>query len=261
MPSLQSVLKNQFTHIILLLLVLLGSCRSKQYSIAQTQTTNTRILATDSVLQPDSSILSIIAPYKAKLDSQMNEVIGHAEVPLINTRPNGTLGNYIADVLKDETSKLIGKDVDFAFTNISGIRMPSLPQGDITKRNLFELLPFDNMVIAAKVNGETFKKVLEKIAAKGGEAISGFKMVISTEGKLLTANYNSTPIDFSKEYILCTNDFLFNGGDGYTMLGENVLETYTVSIPIRNMIMEHIQKLWKTDVPLNPKADERITIQ
>lgn len=241
--------------------MLLGSCHSKQYSIAQTQTTNTRILATDSVLLPNSGILSIIAPYKAKLDSQMNEVIGCAEVSLINTRPNGTLGNYIADVMKDETSKLIGKDVDFAFTNISGIRMPSLPQGDITKRNVFELLPFDNMVIAAKIKGETLKQVLEKVASKSGEAISGFKMVISTDGKLIAAYYNSTPIDFSKEYILCTNDFLFNGGDGYTMLGENVVETYKVSIPIRNMIMEHIQKLWKTDVPLNPKADERITIQ
>lgn len=238
-----------------------AGCKPKHYAMGNTQGQNINIIAADSILQPDSGILYIIAPYKAKLDSQMNIVIGRAETQLLNSRPNGTLGNYIADVLKDETSKIIGRDIDFAFTNISGIRMPSIQAGPIVTRNMFELLPFDNMVIAAKINGSTLKQVLEQIAAKGGEAISGFKMVISTDKKLVAAYYNGVPVDYSRDYIICTNDFLFNGGDGYTMLGNNVLEVYTVAIPIRNMVMGHIQKMWKTNVAINPTPDERITIQ
>eukprot|EP01035_Chromulina_nebulosa_P063554 gene63554-86935_t len=162
---------------LLLLCAVLG-CRPRNYVVQQVTPASTRITTLDSVNRPDSGILALIAPYKIKLDSQMQVVIGSTLVAMPNTRPNGTLGSFIADILKTQTQRIIKTDIDFAFTNISGIRQPALPAGDITKGKIFELLPFDNMVVAAEVKGETLKKVFEQIAAKGGEAITGFKLTI-----------------------------------------------------------------------------------
>ncbi|MFX3625836.1 MAG: 5'-nucleotidase C-terminal domain-containing protein [bacterium] len=243
------------------LLFIVFGCTSPRHTISESKTLNTRINTNDSSFTADSSIIRLIAPYKSSLDSQMNVVVGYTEVDLIKKRPNGNLNNFIADVIRIETSKKIGKPVDFAFTNISGLRIPSIPKGNITKGKLFELMPFDNMIVAAKINGTTLKQVLQKIASKGGEAISGFEMVISTHGKLIFATYNGIKIDFNKDYIIATNDFLFNGGDNYNMFSKNIIKTYPVAIPIRDMVMNHIKKLSATNTSINPKTDERIAVQ
>jgi 2',3'-cyclic-nucleotide 2'-phosphodiesterase (5'-nucleotidase family) len=241
-------------------LATLTGCKTKHYAINNIAPNSSRINTQDTAYRPDSSILRLIAPYKARLDSQMNTVIGSSAVALNNTRPNGILGNFIADILKTETARIIKTDIDFAFTNISGMRIPALPQGDITKGRVFELLPFDNMVMAAEIKGETLKKVLEQIASKGGEAIAGFKLVIK-DGKLVDAYINNVSVDFGRSYVVCTNDFLFNGGDGYTMFTEGIIKEYKIGIPIRNMVMDYIEAYCKTNGPINQQPDERITIQ
>lgn len=257
--SLHSVLKKLF-YTLFIPVALLAACKPKSYAVQGVAPHNTRINAQDTAFHPDSNILFLIAPYKARLDSQMNVVIGTAETDLPNTRPNGLLGNFIADILKDETSKAIKRDVDFAFTNISGIRLPSLPKGPVTQGKIFELLPFDNMVVAAEISGETLKKLLEMIAAKGGEAISGFHLTIKNK-QLVSAIYKGTEVDFNRTYIICTNDFIFNGGDNYTMFKQGVITQYTTHITIRDMVMDYIKKLNASNMAINPAPDERITVQ
>lgn len=258
---MQSVLKNFKPYYLVLLLLFAFACKPTRYNISNTKASNTRIVTTDTAFSADNSILQLIAPYKSRLDSQMNVVVGKAEVDLVKNRPNGNLNNFIADIIRTETSKQIGQDVDFAFTNISGLRIPSISKGDITKGKLFELMPFDNMIIAAKIKGSTLKQILRKIASKGGEAISGFQVVISTHGNFMYATYNDIKIDYNKDYIIATNDFLYNGGDGYTMFGENTLKVYPTTITIRDMVINHIKKLTVTNVAIHPKADERIAVQ
>jgi 2',3'-cyclic-nucleotide 2'-phosphodiesterase (5'-nucleotidase family) len=245
---------------LLLLLTAMG-CKPRNYIIQQINPAGKRINTLDSLNRPDSSILALIAPYKLKLDSQMKVIIGSTLVDMPNTRPNGTLGNFIADILKTQTQRIIKTDIDFAFTNISGIRQPMLPAGDITKGKVFEILPFDNMVVAAEVKGETLKKVFEQIAAKGGEAITGFKLTIK-DNKLVEATYNNNiPVDYTKNYVVCTTDFLFTGGDNYTMFKEGVVKEYKTGITIRDMVMDYIYNMCAVNGALNPQPDERITVQ
>ncbi|HYG14991.1 MAG TPA: 5'-nucleotidase [Bacteroidia bacterium] len=250
----------KLVYTLFIAVALLAACKPKSYATQGVVPNNTRINTVDTAFKPDSNMLRLIAPYKTRLDSQMNVVIGTAEVDLPNTRPNGLLGNFIADILKDETSKAIKRDVDFAFTNISGIRLPSLPKGPVTQGKIFELLPFDNMVVAAEVSGETLKKMLEMIAAKGGEAISGFHLTIKDK-QLVRAIYKGTDVDFNRTYIICTNDFIFNGGDNYLMFKHGVIKQYATNITIRDMVMGYINKLNTSNLAINPAPDERITVQ
>src|SRR5688572_22906602 len=99
----------------------------------------------------DSTINAIILPYKEKVDADMNKVIGYSEVamPKLRDQPETLLGNFVADCAF-ETAQSLDKEVDFCVLNNGGLRS-SLPMGDITIRNVYELMPFDNEIVVVSM--------------------------------------------------------------------------------------------------------------
>jgi 2',3'-cyclic-nucleotide 2'-phosphodiesterase (5'-nucleotidase family) len=75
------------------------------------------------------------------------------------------------------------------------------------------------------------------------------------------AIYKGTDVDFNRTYIICTNDFIFNGGDNYSMFKQGVITHYPTHITIRDMVMGYITKLKASNLTINPAPDERITVQ
>src|SRR5690348_13542561 len=45
----------------------------------------------------DSGLIKMLQPYKAGVDTQMQVVIGHTDMPLTKAQPECTLGNFMAD--------------------------------------------------------------------------------------------------------------------------------------------------------------------
>ncbi|MBL0145080.1 MAG: 5'-nucleotidase C-terminal domain-containing protein [Chitinophagaceae bacterium] len=41
--------------------------------------------------------------------------------------------------------------------NYGGIRLPAIPAGNITRGKIFELAPFDNIIVLQKISGKTFQ--------------------------------------------------------------------------------------------------------
>ena len=58
-------------------------------------------------------------------------------------RPETSLTNLSADIIKTEVQRDFGQPVDFAIINTGGIRNP-LMQGDITLGEIYSIFPFDN---------------------------------------------------------------------------------------------------------------------
>ena len=71
------------------------------------------------------------------------------------------LGNLIADAMLWHTRHL---NVDFAVQNGGGIRS-NLPEGPITKRHIYDILPFNNTVVVLKMKGSQIFQLFEHIAA------------------------------------------------------------------------------------------------
>jgi magnesium transporter len=68
----------------------------------------------------------------------MNEVIGECALSLEKMKPEGTLNNWVTDVMKTEAERASGKPVDFALSNYGGIRINTLPAGPVTKGRSFD---------------------------------------------------------------------------------------------------------------------------
>ena len=86
------------------------------------------------------------------------------------------VGNWIADVFR------AGTGADFAIHNRGGIRKRLVP-GPLTRRDLFELLPFDNDLVTMTLTGAE----LEAMMACSNAALALYDMVKAVEkGAVIT---------------------------------------------------------------------------
>ena len=102
-------------------------------------------------LDVDSNIYYTILPYKTELDAQMNAVLCHSTQVMKKTKPESLLGNWTSDVCLELAQDRYEDDIDLSFFNTGGLRSP-IPQGDITKRDLYKLMPFENELVVLELN-------------------------------------------------------------------------------------------------------------
>ncbi len=208
----------------------------------------------------DAQLNKLIAPYKAAVDSEMNKVIGYSEVamPKIKDQPETVLGNFVADLVL-EFSKTIDAQTDISILNNGGLRS-SMPQGDITIRNVFELMPFDNEIVIVTLDGGSVKKLFSYIAERKGVPVSGLIM------KLEKMNGNVVPNDIkiggnsfsdTKTYKIATSDYLSGGGDSMNFWSTGTIQT--TSKKIRDAIIDHIRLKTAENKKLKPVLDNRIS--
>jgi 2',3'-cyclic-nucleotide 2'-phosphodiesterase (5'-nucleotidase family) len=208
----------------------------------------------------DSTIYKAISPYKKSHDEQMYAVIAHAEDAFIKADLESTLGNIFCDGVLYETKKLLGKDstmVSVSVFNKGGLRN-SLPKGDITIGNIFELMPFDNELVLLRLSGDQFKDMLDKIIEKGGIPVGGLRMEI--KGTIPTnVTVNGKPFDVTKDYWVVTSDYLANGGDSYNFF-KNAKERKIMNALLRNVMINYCEDMTKQGKTLKPYLDGRISI-
>jgi 2',3'-cyclic-nucleotide 2'-phosphodiesterase (5'-nucleotidase family) len=238
-------------------LLLIGSaCKSVQH-ISHTDVSYQTMKADSSVV-PDESVIKIIAPYKSQLDAEMNEVIGNIEAGLTKQKPESTLGNWVADVLL-ESLRQSGYDVDISIVNYGGLRVPEITAGPLTKGELFELSPFDNMIMIVDVPGKSLDSIFQLVASADGWPVSkGVKLVIGNKMVKSSRIYDQ-PIDPVKVYKVATLDYIANGGDD--MKPFILLSRKQTGKVLRDILIDYALKTKEAGIPITASLDGRIIIQ
>lgn len=184
----------------------------------------------------DRATLSIVKKYEGRMDTILNEKIGEAESDLDgeNVRRRETnLGNFVSDIMR----RVSGADI--TLINGGGIRA-SIKKGEIRVKDVYSVLPFDNYIVAIKLTGKQIWEALEH-GVSGVEdeegrfpQVSGltFKYFPSEKkgSRIKEVMISGCPINFGKEYVIATNDFLAAGGDGYQAFGEAIRSSKDFSI-------------------------------
>ena len=219
--------------IIYILLVV--SCGGS-YQVTRHEQRNIRIYG-DSLKLYDTALANRIAPYKQKLDALMNEVIGSASDRLLKSLPDGALGNMAADACLDYAGKTSDQPVDFCVLNYGGIRIPSIEQGDVTVGKIYELMPFDNVIVTVDLNGQQCMDLFRWIAGWKGAPVAGISMVLN-DSSASDVLINGKPFDINKTYRVATSDYIANGGDKATMFAGKTINT---NYKLRDAIIEYIK--------------------
>jgi 2',3'-cyclic-nucleotide 2'-phosphodiesterase (5'-nucleotidase family) len=245
--------------LVTLLSILLVSCRV-HYLVNDTQTV-TNVFTIDSATVPidDSVSLAIIAPYKSAIDSEMNEVLAYGERPLTKDLPEGLLNNFIADLVlimsNTYYTQLGGQKIDLCLLNNGGLRT-SLPKGEITTRNVFELMPFENKISVMKITGSNTLQLFNYVAHAGGMPIAGIKMGIKDD-KAVNITVNMQALDTTKNYIVVTSDYLADGGDKMLFF-KDPIERTDLTQKVRDAIIDYLRILTHDGKTVDAKLDNRV---
>ncbi|TDS17759.1 5'-nucleotidase-like protein [Sphingobacterium paludis] len=238
---------------LLAALMLVASCKSQ----LQPTVSKEQYYQIDSTLQADTGIVNYYSPYKAKLESEMNRVIGYSDVALQKDNGEESLaGNFFADALLWK-GKQLDPDVQASFGTKGGIRS-GLKAGNITVGNIFEMMPFENAVTVLTLGGEDMLRWAAFMAKTGGQPVSGVRLDIR-DGQVENFLVQGKPVDPKATYKLVTYDYLANGGD-YVTCFDNVLARKDHAQRIRETLMEYVSDLTKNGKHIQGKIDGRVRI-
>jgi 5'-nucleotidase len=235
-------------------------------------------------ITPDPVMQAVVDQLNAPLQELRATVIGQSSVFMVGDRAvcrtqECNLGNLIADALRRETNAQI------AITNGGGIRasIPNedTPEGsldlatpyDVTLGDVLTVLPFGNLASTFDLTGADVIAAIEHgVSAVGADSgtgrfpqVSGIRYtfdpaqpvgsrVVSVE--VMAEDGSFSPIDPETVYSVASNDFLRQGGDGYTMFAENAIDPYDFGRPLDQIVADYITNLG----PVAPVLDGRIVV-
>ncbi|MBL7256960.1 bifunctional metallophosphatase/5'-nucleotidase [Paractinoplanes lichenicola] len=186
----------------------------------------------------DAAAKKIADKYRTAVAPIANRVVGRITADITRTAtPAGEspLGDVIADA---QLARTTGDGAQIALMNPGGIRADfdaeasagGEANGEVTYGEAFTVQPFNNLVVTQTLTGAQIKAVLEQqFAGFNGQTTTkilqvsnGFTYTWSASAalgsKISNLALNGTPIDPAASYKVTTNDFLANGGDGFSTL-------------------------------------------
>ena len=231
----------RFRENILCIIILLLTACSPEYIL---QSYDNDVIGVQNKI--DSNIVEIIKPYKYKILEQMDEVLTYTKSDLEKGKPQSTIGNFVTDLCLNYAQAHI------CVMNNGGLRT-TINKGNINRRKLYELMPFENELVILELEKDDYIGLLNYIVRRGGEPFSGITITIDQNHKILS---NSWPVDFEngEKVKVLTSDYLANGGD--SMVFFKGKKQHKVGIKLRDAIIEYCEKKDTIDVQL----DNRITI-
>ena len=203
---------------------------------------------------PDAQLDSLLQTYRAGLGVKMNEVIGFSTSVLYKKQPYSDLGNFMADCLKESAAKAFHMPVDVALVNYGGIRS-YLPKGDITINTIYELMPFDNVIVLQKIKGNTLQQLLNLVAAKGGWPVAGVTMNIKWK-QAVDIKIQNMPLVDTAVYTLAVSDYLANGGEQCAML--KALPQTNINYLFRDALIDYVKSFTLAAKPISTSKEKRI---
>jgi len=200
---------------------------------------------------PRADVKAIVDDANAQTAVLRNQVIGTQSIDIRRAPTRlfeSAMGNMVADAMR-----LKYPGVDAAYTNSGGLRQDLLlippaageQPGEITWGEMFAVLPFGNRTVILTLTGAQLEQAFlngfspfcnSAIATGRFPQVSGLRVTFACNGTapVVTGMWKTpqgiggpeTPIGPTDSVRFVTNDFMYTGGDGYTMFaqGTNVLQ-------------------------------------
>lgn len=173
----------------------------------------------------DPEVAAIVAGFAGPLDAFRREVVCNLAEPLdLNGCRTGPcrLGQEVAGAILRATP---GAQV--AIMNAGGLRV-GLPAGPVTRGQVLETMPFGNSIATMQLTGADLVAALRhglgQLGRGGFPQMEGIRLAGTT--LLVGSGDNWAPIDPAARYMVATNNFLRNGGDGYTVFRDKAIDPY-----------------------------------
>jgi 5'-nucleotidase/UDP-sugar diphosphatase len=215
---------------------------------------------------PDPDVAAIVRGYEGELSKELDVDIATLAAPLdsrtgvIRTQETA-IGNLVADAIRAATG------AQLAITNAGGIRAnKQYAAGQkLTRRDVLSELPFGNATVMVEITGKDVKDAIENGLRDAPQGAGRFPVVsgLTFEADLKqpqgsrvgAVTVDGKPIDPAAKYTVASNNFMLEGGDGYTALGRGrTLIGLTDGKLMANEVMVYVRKLGTVDAKVEGRA-------
>ena len=203
----------------------------------------------------NKNLENLLQPYSDSVNRSMDVMVGKVPVTLNKKAPESTLGNFMADAFFIMAKEKYNTHIDAAFMNFGGIRLTQLPSGTVTRSKIFELMPFDNLLVLQKLKGSVLQQFLDLTASRGGWPVSGISMHIR-DNKAVNVFVDGKPLDPNATYTTANSDFIANGGDNADMLRQ--VPQITNGYLMRDALFDYIKKLKSEGKDISATIENRV---
>ena len=179
---------------------------------------------------PDPETQKLVDEYQKKLDESLNVALGTTEAPLDSRRnvvrsEEAAIGDLICDAMRGATK------ADICIIGGGGIRADRTYDAGttLTRRDVLSELPFGNVTVVTQIPGSQVLAALENGFSQAEKGAGRFPQVAGLTvvwdptapagSRVAEVKVDGQPLDRDKLYTVATNDYMLEGGDGYTSLG------------------------------------------
>lgn len=222
--------------------------------------------AIDASIPDDPAVDAAIAPYSARvreLNTPIGKLVGDLKKGGMG---GGSLGNFVADALRNRAEARLGKPVLLAVLNSSGMRKNQIAEGEIRASDIYELLPFENALVTLDFTGEQLRRFLDVIIERS-DAQSGAQILYRNNKELKkneivnvwlrsSAGGAEIEIDPKATYTIVTIDYLVKRGGGYSVLQE-AKNVVPLSLTMRDAVLDYVKAETAAGRPIRAMLDRR----
>ncbi|UII79251.1 5'-nucleotidase C-terminal domain-containing protein [Flagellimonas sp. CMM7] len=201
----------------------------------------------DTSINAVDSIETFVAPFKNRINQVLDSTLAYAPKPLLldDGNRNTSMGNLMADIVFKETHPIfkskMEKELDFVVLNRGGIRS-IISKGDVTARNAYQVMPFENYISVVELSGTAVRKLISFLStSERAHPVSGIQIILDKKGGLESVSIQGSPFDENRNYYIATSDYLVQGGPSIGFFDE-IISTTDTGYLLRNAIIDHFKK-------------------
>lgn len=173
-------------------------------------------------IDPDAQVQALVTQIHRSVERQTSQIIAQGKAELtrkLDRAGQSTLGNVLAEAQRTVTGS------DLAFITPAWLRA-DLPQGPVSYGQLFAAQPFGNRLLKLELTGTQVRELLNqqwldesynRVLCVSGLSYSwdGRRPVTS---RVVEISVGGAPLDLARKYSVTVNEFLAEGGEGYSVL-------------------------------------------
>ncbi|WP_045387427.1 bifunctional UDP-sugar hydrolase/5'-nucleotidase [Falsirhodobacter sp. alg1] len=221
----------------------------------------------DASVAEDADAKARIAKLAEPLQEIREQVVGEATAPIEGDRDicrfrECSMGDLVAEA---QLARVADQGVQISLVNGGGLRA-SIDQGPVTMGEVLTVLPFLNTLSTFQITGAQLAAALEngasQIAEGGGRftQVAGMSYTIDTNApvgeRISDILVGGEPVDMDAEYMAVSNNYVRNGGDGFSMLVD-AKNAYDYGPDLAEVVADYLGE----HQPYTPTTDGRITFK
>ncbi|MEY8841506.1 bifunctional UDP-sugar hydrolase/5'-nucleotidase [Cribrihabitans sp. XS_ASV171] len=213
-------------------------------------------LIMDAAVAEDTEIVARIGDMAKPLEEIRARRVAEVAAPVEGSRDicrqqECEMGNLVADAMLD---RVADQGVTIAITNSGGLRA-SFDAGDVTMGEVLTVLPFQNTLSTFEVTGATLIAALENGVSQVEDGAGRFPQVAGMtfswdpsaapgDGRvsevMVAEGEGFAPIDPERTYLVVSNNYVRNGGDGYGMFSGDDKNAYDYGPDLADVVAEYL---------------------